>query len=201
MPTRGPVPEARRAGCRSSAIGLESTVDRETGAATDVTQTPFTIGIIQDHADAERAANLARAERLVRDAAARGAQIICLKELFNALVLLQVAAVRALRPGRADPGPDDRRDAGAGARARGRAHRADLRAAGGRRLPQLGGGHRRRRQPCSASIARCTFPTIRCSTRSTTSRRATGTWTTTASSRAKPTASRSGRRATPPSAC
>ena len=29
------------------------------------------------------AANLARAERLVRDAAARGAQIICLKELFN----------------------------------------------------------------------------------------------------------------------
>jgi N-carbamoylputrescine amidase len=49
-----------------------------------VTQTPFTIGIIQDHADADAAGNLARAERLVRDAAARGAQIICLKELFNA---------------------------------------------------------------------------------------------------------------------
>src|SRR3954468_15904518 len=46
---------------------------------------PFNIGIIQDHAGAEPAANLARAERLVRDAAARGAQIICLKELFNAL--------------------------------------------------------------------------------------------------------------------
>jgi N-carbamoylputrescine amidase len=46
--------------------------------------TPFTIGIIQDHAAADAEANLARTERLVRDAAGRGAQIICLKELFNA---------------------------------------------------------------------------------------------------------------------
>src|SRR5688500_6813017 len=46
---------------------------------------PFTIGIIQDHADADVGSNVARAERLVRDAAARGAQIICLKELFNSL--------------------------------------------------------------------------------------------------------------------
>src|SRR5262247_2871649 len=45
---------------------------------------PFTIGVIQDHATADRAANLARAERLVRDAARQGAQIVCLKELFNA---------------------------------------------------------------------------------------------------------------------
>ncbi len=46
--------------------------------------TPFTIGIIQDRADADRSANLVRAEGLIRNAAARGAQIICLKELFNA---------------------------------------------------------------------------------------------------------------------
>jgi N-carbamoylputrescine amidase len=45
---------------------------------------PFTIGLIQDHADADAAANVARAERLIRDAAGRGAQIVCLKELFNA---------------------------------------------------------------------------------------------------------------------
>src|ERR671919_3182572 len=45
----------------------------------------FTIGLIQDHATADVAANVARAERLVRSAAARGAQIICLKELFNSL--------------------------------------------------------------------------------------------------------------------
>ena len=44
----------------------------------------FTIGIIQDHATADAPANVARAERLVREAARRGAQIICLKELFNA---------------------------------------------------------------------------------------------------------------------
>ena len=46
--------------------------------------TPFTIGIIQDHATGDVAANVARAERLVREAARKGAQIVCLKELFNA---------------------------------------------------------------------------------------------------------------------
>ncbi len=45
---------------------------------------PFTIGIIQDRADDDRHANLVRAERLIREAARRGAQIVCLKELFNA---------------------------------------------------------------------------------------------------------------------
>jgi N-carbamoylputrescine amidase len=44
---------------------------------------PFVVGVIQDQAGADPASNLARAERLIRDAAARGAQIICLKELFN----------------------------------------------------------------------------------------------------------------------
>jgi N-carbamoylputrescine amidase len=50
----------------------------------DLNSTPFTIGLIQDHADADATSNVARAERLIRDAAGRGAQIICLKELFNA---------------------------------------------------------------------------------------------------------------------
>ena len=45
---------------------------------------PFSIGLIQDHATGDVAANVARAERLIREAAGRGAQIICLKELFNA---------------------------------------------------------------------------------------------------------------------
>jgi N-carbamoylputrescine amidase len=44
----------------------------------------FTIGIVQDHADANVRENVRRAERLVREAAGRGAHIICLKELFNA---------------------------------------------------------------------------------------------------------------------
>ena len=46
---------------------------------------PFTIGIIQDHSGPDSAANVARAGRLIRDAATRGAQIICLKELFHSL--------------------------------------------------------------------------------------------------------------------
>jgi N-carbamoylputrescine amidase len=45
----------------------------------------FTIGIIQDHADADVQSNVRRAQQLVRDAADRGAQIVCLKELFNSL--------------------------------------------------------------------------------------------------------------------
>jgi N-carbamoylputrescine amidase len=44
----------------------------------------FTIGLIQDHATRDAADNLTRAERLIRQAAGRGAQIVCLKELFNA---------------------------------------------------------------------------------------------------------------------
>jgi N-carbamoylputrescine amidase len=43
----------------------------------------FTIGIIQDHATPELRDNVQRAERLVRQAANKGAQIICLKELFS----------------------------------------------------------------------------------------------------------------------
>ncbi len=44
---------------------------------------PFTVGIIQDNASTDVAANVERAVRLVGDAAARGAQIVCLQELFN----------------------------------------------------------------------------------------------------------------------
>ena len=49
-----------------------------------VSDAPFTIAVIQDSATSDTAANLTRAERLIRTAAGRGAQIICLKELFNA---------------------------------------------------------------------------------------------------------------------
>jgi N-carbamoylputrescine amidase len=45
---------------------------------------PFTIGLIQDHALPDTRLNVARAGRLIRVAAERGAQIICLKELFHA---------------------------------------------------------------------------------------------------------------------
>jgi N-carbamoylputrescine amidase len=43
-----------------------------------------TVGIVQDTASDDLAANLARATDRVREAAARGAQVVCLQELFNA---------------------------------------------------------------------------------------------------------------------
>jgi N-carbamoylputrescine amidase len=45
---------------------------------------PFTVGIIQDSASDDMAAVLASTEKKIREAAGRGAQIVCLKELFNA---------------------------------------------------------------------------------------------------------------------
>ncbi|HUF26182.1 MAG TPA: carbon-nitrogen hydrolase [Gemmatimonadaceae bacterium] len=49
-----------------------------------MTATPFTIGLIQDAATDDTAANVEMAVGKVRKAAGAGAQIICLKELFNA---------------------------------------------------------------------------------------------------------------------
>src|SRR6187551_1063139 len=45
---------------------------------------PFTVGIIQDDAVDDTAKNVEAAVGRIREAASRGAQIICLKELFNA---------------------------------------------------------------------------------------------------------------------
>jgi N-carbamoylputrescine amidase len=49
-----------------------------------MSRSPFTVGIVQDAATPDVQANVARAERHVREAAHRGAQVVCLKELFNA---------------------------------------------------------------------------------------------------------------------
>ncbi len=49
-----------------------------------MTHAPFTVGIIQDSASDDTAATVAATIERVREAAKRGAQIVCLKELFNA---------------------------------------------------------------------------------------------------------------------
>ena len=49
-----------------------------------MTSKPFTVGLIQDSATDDAAANVEAAVAKVREAASAGAQIICLKELFNA---------------------------------------------------------------------------------------------------------------------
>ena len=48
-----------------------------------MTSAPFTVGIIQDSASDDMAAVIAATETRVREAARRGAQIVCLKELFS----------------------------------------------------------------------------------------------------------------------
>jgi N-carbamoylputrescine amidase len=66
---------------------------------------PFTIGLIQDHAGEDRADNVARAVRLVREAAGRGAQIVCLKELFDAPYFCKVQTPDRFDLAEPIPGP------------------------------------------------------------------------------------------------
>jgi N-carbamoylputrescine amidase len=49
-----------------------------------MTTRPFTVGIIQDAASSDKRETLEASIVRIREAASRGAQIICLKELFNA---------------------------------------------------------------------------------------------------------------------
>jgi N-carbamoylputrescine amidase len=65
----------------------------------------FTIAIVQDPAGALADDNLRRAERLVRTAAARGAQIVCLKELFNAPYFCKAERVERFDLAEPIPGP------------------------------------------------------------------------------------------------
>jgi N-carbamoylputrescine amidase len=58
-------------------------MERNPRAESREARAPFTIGLIQDHATADVAGNLQRTDRLVRQAASKGAQIVCLKELFQ----------------------------------------------------------------------------------------------------------------------
>ena len=43
----------------------------------------FTVGLVQMHCTTNKEENLTRAEGKIREAAARGAQIVCLHELFT----------------------------------------------------------------------------------------------------------------------
>src|SRR5215217_9047552 len=66
---------------------------------------PFTVGIIQDHATADVDANVARAVELIRDAAKKGAQIVCLKELFNTTYFAKSTKIEHFDLAQPVPGP------------------------------------------------------------------------------------------------
>ena len=62
---------------------VRTTAGRQHPYTGEVSTRPFTVGIVQDHAGTDARENLARSESLIREAARRGAQVICLKELFS----------------------------------------------------------------------------------------------------------------------
>jgi N-carbamoylputrescine amidase len=66
---------------------------------------PVTIGIVQDPADEDIAGTVGRADRLVREAARRGAQVVCLKELFNAPYFCKAEESRRFDLAEPIPGP------------------------------------------------------------------------------------------------
>jgi len=66
---------------------------------------PFTVGLIQAAVSDSAAATLDAAERGIRDLAGRGAQIICLQELFNAPYFCKVTDAERFDLAEPIPGP------------------------------------------------------------------------------------------------
>src|ERR1700722_4297976 len=64
-----------------------------------------TVGLVQMSCTADKAGNLRKAEEKVREAAARGAQIICLQELFTSLYFCDVEDYENFRLAESIPGP------------------------------------------------------------------------------------------------
>ena len=73
-----------------------------------MTTRPFTVGIIQDSASSDAEATLAAAIARVREASALGAQIICLKEIFNAPYFCKAQRAERFDLAEAIPGPTTR---------------------------------------------------------------------------------------------
>src|SRR6185312_11048210 len=63
------------------------------------------VGLVQMSCTADKAANLQKAIKKVREAAARGAQIVCLQELFTSLYFCDVEDYENFRLAEAIPGP------------------------------------------------------------------------------------------------
>jgi N-carbamoylputrescine amidase len=66
---------------------------------------PFTLGLIQETVSVDGQENVDRAIERVREAAARGAQIICLQELFNAPYFCKVTDAERFDLAEPIPGP------------------------------------------------------------------------------------------------
>ena len=70
-----------------------------------MTQQPFTVGIIQDAATSDVNATVDATIGRIREAAARGAQIVCLKELFNTTYFAKSTRIEHFDLAEPVPGP------------------------------------------------------------------------------------------------
>jgi len=70
-----------------------------------MTQQPFTVGIIQDAATSDVTATVEATIARIREAAARGAQIVCLKELFNTTYFAKSTRIEHFDLAEPVPGP------------------------------------------------------------------------------------------------
>ncbi len=70
-----------------------------------MTRTPFTVGLIQEAVAGDAATTVSVAHQRIREAAGRGAQIICLQELFNAPYFCKVTDAERFDLAEAVPGP------------------------------------------------------------------------------------------------
>jgi N-carbamoylputrescine amidase len=77
-------------------------VDRDAGAEM---ADRFVIGLVQQAVGADKAATVAAHERAIRDAAGRGAQIVCLQELFDAPYFCKVSDAERFDLAEPIPGP------------------------------------------------------------------------------------------------
>ena len=67
--------------------------------------TPFTVGLVQMRCSADPRRNLAAAEDGIREAAKKGAQVVCLPELFRSLYFCQSEDHAQFELAEAVPGP------------------------------------------------------------------------------------------------
>ena len=142
----------------------------------------FTLGLVQMACTNDPAENLALATARIEEAAREGAQIVCLQELFLAPYFCQSEDPAHFDLAEPVPGPTTE--------ALGKLAKSlevvivaplfERRAPGVYHNTRRGAG--RRRAHSSGTTARCTSPTIRSTTRSSTSRRAI--WASAASTRA-----------------
>jgi N-carbamoylputrescine amidase len=70
-----------------------------------VTDLKFRVGVVQMSCSTDAAENLAKAEQKIRDAAAKGAQIVCLQELFRSQYFCRVEDPNLFDLAESIPGP------------------------------------------------------------------------------------------------